>query len=905
MTQDNPVIKIYLSDLEELFYYSAFINTDGTYLIRKDFAQVPISTLPKKWDEVEIKWNRHPDYLGLFRSETQQYSFVKDARAILLSLFYASGGGIQANCIMRIDKFLDVKRGYETAYKSEIDFSQENDVKYDNGTSYNTIKEGEFEVPTLDSRLYTYLQGLGDTVFNIPIWYIDPVSGQWITDAEFLIHDGIKLLYNASYISSATITSPLDYSAGLLGFNGGNHGTGVNIGHHTIPSMANYSKTQNNGTTTFIGNDLLSVYLVQGNQNPGANSTINEVSFDGINNSQPYSKNNNSMFNYLTSQDTLDLDFAVSGNFTAPLTVNPSITGGIPSLKFVLFKVDAVDNSDIGIYTYISGLEIPFPTVGFGVTPVLGLSFNNYNGGNYGDPTPITLKAGLCYIFGIIWDNPTHLFQADTFQFKLDSLRFSLLSRYNDGTAPPVQAPSFPPSALAFFRLKYLLNKLVTYLPTLTTDGYGFPTPIVSPYSGDSEYLDKANTTKDGDCVPYQVVLTSEYCMHDLEGQSYLSLSLNQLFQLCKKQLGCGLSITPDGNKIIIERLQTFFDAAIEIMNLDNYGGVAQLSIKPFNDLAGCNLKLGYSAADINSDFGVDIINTEAFFNTPLYKLSQAIDLEEDEILFEQNALEKLRAQQVNQPIGSAYNPANPSSSNQTCGFYILDTPTQWIGSQAAYDAGIINAKYPLIRMFTPSNLDVGSGTPSTLTVFQLTQRNGVNLPIAQSIDPTASSQPYIFGVHYPETAINVELTACRSLQRDSGALLHSVLDLMDDESLVFRNTYVMQYNNQVLALSGLESNLVVGSGGTNVTTEFKDIPIKTLPTKLFRPFIFNLKTVSPVNMYKIMSANPYGFISFTWKNIQFKGFIWSISQKLSASSVTEYELIAHPDTTNEQLINS
>jgi hypothetical protein len=125
--------------------------------------------------------------------------------------------------------------------------------------------------------------------------------------------------------------------------------------------------------------------------------------------------------------------------------------------------------------------------------------------------------------------------------------------------------------------------------------------------------------------------------------------------------------------------------------------------------------------------------------------------------------------------------------------------------------------------------------------------------------------------------------------------MLHSVLDLMDDQYLTFRNTGVMQYNNQVVGLSGIESNLVVGSGAGNVTTEFKDVLIGNLPSQLFKGNPFSWKSTYPVNMNTILNTNPNGYVRFFWKNEsgfgykEYRMFIAKVTQAAATNAATEF----------------
>lgn len=908
----QPQIKIYLLDESKTQYYIVSnLDANGNYVCILQPSEIPISYVPKGWDEVMIEWQRHPQFLGLFRSQTQTFSFVKDARAILLKLFYASGGGIQAKCVMRVDIFIDVNQGYETAYQSEINFYDANDGKYKNGNNNNPTKEGEFAVSTLDSKLFTDLQARGDTKFNIPIW--NYIAGNWdYSDAVFMIHDGIKLLYNSTFSSSATEDNPLDYKTsgvGIVGFNNGNHGTGINDGRHTIPSMTPFNIVQDNGTTTFIGNDILQPFLLQRNQGPGSSDIINERSFSDTNSSKPYTTENYSLKHLLNNKSSdLHMYASVSGKFKGD--INGGTTGPGSSIRFVLFEIDSQNNSSIGLYTYQSILEIELPNTGLGIyTPLNNGVFSNYLGGQSFSPTavfnanpsPITLKYDKVYVFGIIWDNTAHLFQATDYKFMLSSLQFSLYSKYDSGVSGvPINAPFLPPSVFPGFKLSELFKKITENLPTRNTDGYGFPIPITpSPYKTISNALSDP-TLKIGDMTPRNIIWSSSYCIHHLQGQSYVSASMNDYFNFCRKILGMAMAITgTNSDTLRMERLSFFFDKTTRLLNLDDYGGVNKFNIKPFNDLAGCNLSLGFSKADTNSDFGVDPFITKLFFNTPLTKSNSTIDLEESGAILEQYNIEKIRQQQVTQPIGQNYDPSSPSTDNLNVVFYCLPSPTQFLGPVD------VNELYPNINIYNPSNQTVQVGDPSDLQIYQLTQRNGVNLGAAQS---TASGTAnYIYGLRYPDTAYNIELSPCRILQTDNGSLLHSVLDLMDGQDLIFRNTTVMQYNNTVLGLSGIESNL----NGTNLVQEFRDKPISNLPEKLFRPFIFEIEAACPINMYKIMNDNlsvgsgPYGYVSFTWKRQVYKGFIWKTKQRLILNGATTYELIAHPDTTNLQLIQA
>ena len=901
-----PDCLIYLTNEDGSKYYYATQDSNGYYVINPSTLPKPIVSLPEKWEESEVVWARSPEYLGIFRSQSTNFTFIKDARAILLSLFYSSGGGIQANCVLRIDVFVDVNTGYKTAYKSEIDFTELIDNKFQSeyvGTGGNPIKEGKLEISTISSRMYSLVESLSNVDYNVPIWInsgttVEPV---WVPneDVKFIFHNGIKLLYQANYVSTAqdSPTNLLDYRHNgnqILGWNKGARGSG----YHTILSLAQYNIVQNNGTTTFIGNDILQPFLIQNNQNPGAIGFSNERFFDQANCSKPYSTSNNSLRNLLSnSTGTCEVEVSCEIQFSSGYTGTiknttppklylekiPSTTGYY--LSFVLFEINKDDNPTVdSSMRWVNPIEVLRINIPDSSTTEYELpNIGYYN--NISSPISMTLNYDKAYIFGIIFDCNEGVADSVYCAFELSNLNFTISSKFDNGiSGVPIPAPSLNQSVFPAMSIFGLLKKVVKNLNTTNTDNWGFPIDVVgNPYSATSEILSNASLPPIGDLIPANILITSSYCLHNLMGQSYISISLNKIFDLCKKQIGCGMSIQDNGNVLEIERLSKYFDKDTQIYDLGT--NVAKLVIKPFNDFAGSNLKLGYSKANTNSDFGIDSFCTELFFNTPLTKKEGTIDWEETSILTEQYAIEKIRAQKVSQPIGIGYDPSSPSSNNENIAFYC--SPISIASDLPMYD---------------PSNQLYATH------YYPIIQRNGSiyggSLPVAQSNDPSAMFKPYIFGMYYPDSAINVELSPCRALQRDGGAFLHSVLDLMDEEYLTFRNTSVIQYNNTVENIASIQSNLVTGGSG-NLVTEFRDIKISELPSKLFRPFILELETVSPVNLYEIMATNPNGYIRFVWKGIIFMGFIWQIIQKIFASKPTQLELICHPDITNQQLINA
>lgn len=850
----DPLFKMSFQDAAGN-YYVATLNNDATYTVSTT-STISYITLPEGWDSTSVTWEREPTYMGVFRSMSSNgsYSFANDARAIIQHIRRTQG--IQGFCTFTIWMSDPSNYGqYMLFYQSELDFKEYSD----------NMNAEKLSIATIDNGLQRLLQAYGDTKYNIPIW--DKSTGVWLSDAQFIWYTGIKLLYNASYISSATPTDFLrPIGTDLPGFNKGS----VSDGRHWLPSMQQYNIVQNNGTTTFIGNDILQPFLIQQNQ-----STYLEQTFSGANESQPYTRSQYLIKNLL--QSTLDVTITLNATIDDDILYSNGTIFLNQFLGIVLFEIDS-DNMPVmsgGNMQYQLLYKLPLPSSGSPYTPPAG--------GVITASVDVTLQYDKVYVIGMVYDDD--LIGIDTgfvlqFNHGFSEFKVTIASKYDSGSSGvPIDAPKFPASITSGFRIYQLLEKLVPLLASRQSDGYGFPIPVATPFTGSSPYLANPATPAVGDCVPYQVVITSSYCMHNLQGQSYVSISLNDVYRFCHKQLGMGAAI--EGTVFKIMPLSEIFNSSVMILDLGY--DVSDLEIVQMIQGVGANLKLGYAKADTNSDFGVDPFQTELFFNTPASTVPDTMDYQESEIVTEQYAIEKIRAQQVSQPVGTQYDPANPSTDNVSIAVYVTDSQTT---IQDNYD---------------PDNNPVSGGTACYAPVqFNGDAING-GFPAAQNGDSAATSAPYIFGMYYPDTATNLPLSPCRALKRDIGAVLHSVLDNMDSDYLTFRNTTVLQYNNTVVGLSGIESNLQVGAGAAPIT-EFKDIQIGSLPDQLYKPILIKVKSKYPINLYQILNTNPNGYVRFFWRNkgylppTEYKGFIMRATQSAGTSEATVFELIATPD---------
>jgi hypothetical protein len=853
-----PTFRMSIQD-ENGFYYSANLTSNGWALNPMSIPSTYLQHLPKEWDKMELSWERDTNYMGVFRSMSNAFQFSNDGRAILDNIWIT--GSIQAYALLVIEMLIETESSpgasdqwrYEIIYQSEFDFK----------TAKNDAQTELFQIKTLDSRLYELLKAWGNTQFNIPFWKYDAVHSFWDLQSNAINHTGIKLLYSASYATSASTTNPLDYTVNqLLGYHHGNVGDSA----HTIPAMNQYNIVQNNGTTTFIGNDILQPFLIQGNQSPGSLHVVNEIDFRGANNSNPYSTNNFIIKNLLPPNASIDLCARVQGQFDGTIAVGGSSPD--PFIGFVLFEIGGTPPNDnippitggqmqyINVYKYMLP---PSPFAGY-APPSSGVFDSGL--------VPITLKYDKVYVFCIIHDGITGagIGLAASASCKFSSLNFTLQSNYNSGSGSPVAAPSFPGSAVLAFSPYQILQNLVPCLNSVESDPYGFPLiPGGTPYAGVSTFLTDAFASPNYDNVPYFTFMTSGNALRLINGQPYISMSLSGLFSMCFKLWCCGLGIENDN--VVIEGMDYFFDASTLIADLGN--NVFGLTREPLTQRLGCMVKAGYNAPSTNNDYGVESVHRNAEYTTPVTKIAATIDMQENGVIADQYATEKARAQHTTQPI------ENPSASNET---YLIEV-VQTVGTIDVVDPG---------------------GSTHTVT----TAYTQLAYPTAQNTDPTAATSPYVAGMYYPDTAMNLGITPAKNLYRN-GKFLHSLLDGLDSEKIVFRKQYQMQYNNTSLELPGIFTNLGLGAG---LIKETADIQISDLDAKLFRPYLLNFTASSPINMYALMSSNPRGYIQFTWVNkygveTVYKGFIWSAKQRPGNNAAVDFKLLCHPTTTDADLM--
>ncbi len=146
-----------------------------------------------------------------------------------------------------------------------------------------------------------------------------------------------------------------------------------------------------------------------------------------------------------------------------------------------------------------------------------------------------------------------------------------------------------------------------------------------------------------------------------------------------------------------------------------------------------------------------------------------------------------------------------------------------------------------------------------------------------------------VTGLLKPSTAFNIELSPKRAILAN-GAYIHSVLDKMEGDSITF--TSADKNADLSTTLNGV------------VIHERENIPIASLPPKLFLPHYISFTTRVPINLLALMNVNPYGKIKFTRRSKTFYGFLVDGGITPATNDTQTWKLLSTTDNNLETFNN-
>jgi hypothetical protein len=135
-----------------------------------------------------------------------------------------------------------------------------------------------------------------------------------------------------------------------------------------------------------------------------------------------------------------------------------------------------------------------------------------------------------------------------------------------------------------------------------------------------------------------------------------------------------------------------------------------------------------------------------------------------------------------------------------------------------------------------------------------------------------------ITGIPHPGSAFNTELTPKKSLLAN-GALIRSVMDLMDGELITFGSADKNSDFSTILA-------------GVTVT-EKDNVQIGSLPAQLFKPSYITFKSKVPLSVLDLLKANPYGKVKFSVEDVPFYGYLMDGGVKIGMNEAQTWKVLS------------
>lgn len=425
--------------------------------------------------------------------------------------------------------------------------------------------------------------------------------------------------------------------------------------------------------------------------------------------------------------------------------------------------------------------------------------------------------------------------------FLISGTDYQLTSNYEEVTAYFVNRyePSYIQTLRAVDVMEYLINEI-------GKNNLGQPdqTPTFEDHTIESRF-------------PNQIVITSGDAIRNLGG-SKLKISFSELFKFLNTKFGVAFYYDKTTNTCHLQDKSNVFINS-QGAGYGNIGSVKNLKITPFTSEAFVNLKIGdkkqsydqRGANDTEITNGKDEFNTETVRLSPLVRINATADY-----------ISPIR-----------------------CDMYGIEFVRVNLESKTLADSSTDNDVFAIHKNEDSSgnfNRYV-SGTGYVSTPYYLLYRT-----------PIVAGTWEIQNIFSPETAYNILFSPQRSLFRN-GAYFRSLLKLNDSNSLNFQLSGMNNVGNLKM-ITYTNGALDFNEGGAVLISDL--CPDEDL---LFKPIIFEFETKEVINLYNLIEDNPYNYITFTYLDNQYAGFIISAKSKPVIRGTTQFKLLAAPhiDLTN------
>lgn len=285
-----------------------------------------------------------------------------------------------------------------------------------------------------------------------------------------------------------------------------------------------------------------------------------------------------------------------------------------------------------------------------------------------------------------------------------------------------------------------------------------------------------------------------------------------------------------------------YFADAFDDTDIIDFGEISEFECEPFSEVMFGKLKNGYDNFTYDEVNGKDEFNNETEWLTPITRIV-ADKVSKSKIRADMYGIELTRLNLSGKEITDA------DTDNDLFFLHVEST-----------SAGTVPAGFR------------GEGEP----YYDLYR------------DPALT----ITNIYSPETAFNILFSPKRCLLR-KGDWLHSILAGLESEYIKFQTNSKSNYT----------ATKMVTDDGTTIIDEGADILIGDLPDAIFLPHRFTFKANVPKNLNTVMSTNPFGKASFTYKGNQFKGWILVAPQEITYNTPQRFQLLSTTDNDLTKLI--
>lgn len=290
---------------------------------------------------------------------------------------------------------------------------------------------------------------------------------------------------------------------------------------------------------------------------------------------------------------------------------------------------------------------------------------------------------------------------------------------------------------------------------------------------------------------------------------------------------------------------ETFLEekvTALQDTEIIDLGDISELQITPLTEEMFSKLKNGYDNFTYDNVNGKDEFNNETERQMPIVRITSERDLK-SKIRTDMYGIELIRLNLAGKEI------TDSDSDNDLWMLHIEST------SAGTVPDGLPGAGQPYYNLYRDAGLTITN-------------------------------------IYSPDTAFNIFFSPARCLLRN-GDWLHSICDNLDSKHIKFQTNSKSNYT----------ATKMVTDDGVNIIDEGADILVSDLSNKIFKPYVFEFRTMVPVNIYVVMNTNPYGKVKFMWKDEEYYGYILKVSQEPTYNAPQQFKLISHPDNDLTKLI--